>query len=134
MKRSRDSAAVERIQGSDAAASRSILRVPQGDPGESRSAVRGEWDRKRGYAVETVKVDQRGRTNLIACHANFLQTNLIQYSSLAQSVEQRTVNPRVTGSSPVGGARKRADQQVCSLSVFHAEYRDTRINTSSATL
>ena len=44
MKRSRDSAAVERIQGSDAAASRSILRVPQGDPGESRSAVRGELD------------------------------------------------------------------------------------------
>ena len=29
------------------------------------------------------------------------------YSSLAQSVERRTVNPCVVGSSPTGGARKR---------------------------
>ena len=44
-----------------------------------------------------------------------------KYSSLAQSVEQRTVNPRVTGSSPVGGAKNRADRSVCSVFAFLTE-------------
>ena len=33
-----------------------------------------------------------------------------KYSSLAQSVEHLTVNQGVTGSSPVGGAKKKADR------------------------
>ena len=41
-----------------------------------------------------------------------------KYSSLAQSVEQRTVNPRVTGSSPVGGASKEGIQQDAFFAAF----------------
>ena len=37
------------------------------------------------------------------------------YSSIAQSVERMTVNHDVTGSSPVGGAKTKADQEVCFL-------------------
>ena len=56
-----------------------------------------------------------GFTNreLMVCYFNALITdkrlirNKGKYSSIAQSVEQRTVNPWVVGSSPTWGARKR---------------------------
>ena len=42
------------------------------------------------------------------------RVSLIQYSSIAQSVEHLTVNQGVTGSSPVGGAKKaKAPQPRC---------------------
>ncbi len=40
----------------------------------------------------------------------------IQYSPLAQSVERRTVNPCVVGSSPTGGAKKTSFLLVFSFS------------------
>ena len=44
------------------------------------------------------------------------RVSLIQYSSIAQSVEHLTVNQGVTGSSPVGGAKKaEAPQSRCFL-------------------
>ena len=38
---------------------------------------------------------------------NDMHINIIEYSSLAQSVEHAAVNRRVVGSSPTGGARNR---------------------------
>ena len=40
---------------------------------------------------------------------------IFQYSSIAQSVEHLTVNQGVTGSSPVGGAKK-VIQAICTFS------------------
>ena len=48
----------------------------------------------------------------LACHARGRRFEPVpgrQFASVAQSVEQRTENPRVTGSIPVGGTKKSAD-------------------------
>ena len=42
----------------------------------------------------------------IACPSRKTRKCEHEYSPLAQSVERRTVNPQVVGSSPTGGARK----------------------------
>ena len=40
---------------------------------------------------------------------DFAKRNIIQYSSLAQSVERMTVNHDVAGSSPAGGANEKPE-------------------------
>ena len=44
---------------------------------------------------------------IIVCVFGTNQNNFFLSSSLVQSVERRTVNPYVTGPSPVGGARRK---------------------------
>lgn len=68
------------------------------------------WPHKKGTFFSSKNIDTQ---NLARYHPPR------NYSSLVQSVERRTVNPYVAGSSPAGGAKFKKKDVLGRLFLFH---------------
>ena len=86
--------------------------------------LRREVAKIRSLEAECIEANKATIFSGVSMTVN-LQHAQIKYSSLAQLAERMTVNHDVAGSSPAGGAKKRASRLRCSFFGSLVDLRST---------